>query len=189
MHLASTTDNRLTGPASTRPGKWLVRWMLCLVACCLALQGLTLSAERARGRAHHHLDAFRVAAPPPSAAHAASHLADLDGHRYAPEIASDVVDGQSPQDPSAHDHDSNHSIVAHHDHAPATDGVVYVAEDGGASALNPHPTLARSAHDLDVLMPRFDFAVEANVARRWTDGDPRPVESHVSGPLERPPRA
>lgn len=189
MPLASTTDHRFSGPAPSRSGNRLARWLLCLVACCLAFQGLTLSVERARGRAHYHLDAPRVTAQPPMHAHEFQHPADLDGHRYAPEIALDTLDRQPPPEHPEHDHDDGHSSVAHHDHDRAAEGIVYVAEDGGASTLNPHPTLARSIHDLDVLVPRFDFAVEADATARWAGGESPPFESHVSGPLERPPRA
>ncbi len=153
----------------------LGRWLLCFVALCLAFQGLTLSVERARGRAHHHLDAARVAHAPPISEHGSQRHADLDGHRYAPNLAQH----------GRH----RHATVSHHDHDATVDGVVYVADDDGASALNPHPTLARSIHELDVLVRPFDVPLETESAPSWANGDSRPFESHISDPLKRPPRA
>lgn len=186
MPLASTTDHRFSGSAPTGSGCRIARWVLCLVACCLAFQGWTLSVERASGRAHHHVDAPRVAANPSSHAHDLPHPADLDGHRYAPEIAFD--DPQPPDHP-AHDHDDGHSGVAHHDHDSATEGVVYVAEDDGASTLNPQPTLTRGIHDLAVVMNPFGVPSDGETTADWDNAASPAFASHVSGPPERPPRA
>lgn len=188
MPLASTTDIPDIDPPCARSGNRIARWVLCVLACCLAFQGWTLSVERASGRAHVHLDAPGSAAPSPNTASGARTLADLDGHRYAPEIASDHDAAPSPIH-RAHDHHGDHSTLAHHDHDAEAVGIVYVAEDDGATTLNPHPALARGVHDLDVVMNTFGVPSGAEMAADWAKAASPAFVSHVGGPLERPPRA
>ncbi len=176
------------GPASTRSGKRIARWVLCLVACCLGFQGWILSVERASGRAHFHQAPLRSAALSPSTPLHARTVTDLDGHRYAPEISSNADADQSPSQ-RAHDHHGDPASIAHHDHDADDAGVVYVAEDDGASTLNPHPTLTRGIHDLAVVMNPFGLPAEAETAADWAKAVPPAFSSHVSGPPERPPRA
>ena len=166
-----------------------MRWVLCCVVWCLMCQGLTVSVERVRGRAHLHLDTPQGGALPSFSAHAMQHLADLDGHRYAPGIASD--DTAEQRRPAHAEHDDEHRLsgIAHHDHDATADGVVPVGEDDATSALNPHPTWARSVHDLDGLRPSFDRPADNAVAITWARGAARSFASHVSSPPERPPRA
>lgn len=152
--------------------RWLRHLVLSFVALCVGAQGVALSAERALGRAHYHqadvvaLDRVQQ-----------GHRGDLDGHRYAPQI--EVSAG----------HPDDHSTVAHHDHDAAAPGVIEVAQDSGASTLNPHSTLVRSIHDIDLLVPLFQSPADDGTAQGWTWARHRPLASHVSHPLERPPRA
>lgn len=134
----------------------------------MGVQGVALSAERILGGRHVHL----------MSAHAAArHVSDLDGHHYAPEIF----------DPSSNPV-LEHAEVQEHDHDVGMLGVIHVADDGGASSQNPHATLIRSVHDLDLLVPAFEFMPGDEAAQRWTATRSSRFDSHVSPPLERPPQ-
>jgi hypothetical protein len=111
-------------------------------------------------------------------AHApARHVSDLDGHHYAPEI----------YDP-ANDVAVEHGDVQQHDHDVGMPGVIHVDDDGGASSQNPHATLIRSVHDLDLLIPAIDLPPGDEAGQRWAVTRPGRFDSHVSPPLERPPQ-
>ncbi len=148
---------------------WWRRLALCVVAGCLGVQGVALSAERALGGRHFHVASVHAAA---------RYVSDLDGHRYAPELlnpASDPV--------------LDHSDLQQHDHdAGMTGGVVHVADDGSASSQNPHATLIRSIHDLDLLIPAFELLPGDEAAMGWAATRSSGFDSHVSPPLERPPQ-
>lgn len=147
---------------------WGRRVALYIVACCLAVQGMALSAERVLGGRHFHL-----AAP-----HAAvRHTGDLDGHRYAPEIVAAASS-------MAHEH----LDLQHHDHDIGLAGVVHLADDGNASSQNPYTTLIRSVHDLHLLIPAVKLPLAAEHAPIWTLDRAGRFDSHVSPPLERPPQ-
>ncbi len=143
--------------------RWLRRVVLCLVAGCLGLQGVALSADRALGGTHFHLPVTHSDAKRPDA---------LDGHRYALEIAL-------PTD---------HQGLQQHEHEAGLSGVVYVADDDSASTLNPHTTLPRSIHDLDVLMRSFGSASDGDAVRPRAGVRQRLFASQISPPLERPPQ-
>jgi len=139
-----------------------------LVACCVGVQGVALSAERVLGGRHVHLTSAHVAA---------RHVSDLDGHRYAPEIFD------RSNDPAL-----EHSDIQQHDHDVGLPGVIHVADDGGASSQNPHAALIRSVHDLDLLIPSFELPLDDESAQGWAASRSSRFDSHVSPPLERPPQ-
>jgi len=142
--------------------------VLCIVACCVGVQGVALSAERVLGGRHFHL----------ASAHAATrHVSDLDGHRYTPDIF----------DPS-NDLGLEHSDLQQHDHEFGTPGVIHVADDGDASSQNSHASLIRNVHDLDLLIPSFDLPTDDGSAQGWAAARSSRFDSHVSPPLERPPQ-
>ena len=138
------------------------------MACCVGVQGVALSAERALGGRHFHVASLHAAA---------KHVSDLDGHRYAPEIF----------DP-ANDPALEHAELQQHDHDAGLPGVIHVADDGGAASQNPHATLIRSVHDLDLLIPSSDFLPADEAAQGWAATRESRYHSHVSPPLERPPQ-
>lgn len=144
----------------------LQQWLLAFIALCVMAQSVALSAERTVGRAHFHRS------PLAAIDHVNPSHAGLDGHRYVPQMQQDV----------------GHSTVEHHQHDGSVPGVVDVAQDHGASSLNPHATLTRSIHDLDVLVPSLELAADSGTFLGWATAPPRPFGSHVDGPLERPPR-
>ena len=163
-------SNPWTRASGLRPAlaAWWRRLALCVVACCVGVQGVALSAERALASRHFHL----------ASAHAAArHVGDLDGHRYAPEIF----------DP-ANDPPLEHAELQQHDHDVGLPGVIHVADDGSVASQNPHATLIRSAHDLDLLIPSFELLPDDEAAQRWASTRSSRFDSHISPPLERPPQ-
>lgn len=163
-------SNRRTHAAGFRPAlaAWCRRLALCVVACCVGVQGVALSAERVLGGRHVHLASAHTANP---------HVSDLDGHRYAPELfdrSNNLV--------------LEHTEVQQHDHDVGLPGVMHVADDGGASSQNPHATLIRNVHDLDLLVPAFELMPGDEATKRWTATRSSRFDSHVSPPLERPPQ-
>lgn len=104
-------------------------------------------------------------------------MGDLDGHRYAPEIF----------DPAS-DTGSEHSDLQQHEHEFGMSGVIHVDDDDSASSQNPHSTLIRSVHDLDLLIPLFDLTLDEDSAQGWAVARSSRFDSHVSPPLERPPQ-
>ncbi len=147
---------------------WWWRLALCVVACCVGVQGVALSAERVLGGRHVHL---------PSTHALAQHVSDLDGHRYAPEIFV------SSNDPAL-----EHSDVHQHGHDAGVSGVVHIGDDGGAATPNPHATLIRSVHDLDPLIPSLGIVPDDERAQGWAVTQTNRFDSHISPLLERPPQ-
>ena len=127
-----------------------------------------MSADRALGGRHIHLASARTAA---------SHVVDLDGHRYAPEIFDRFTD------PIA-----GHADVQQHEHDVGMPGVMQVADEGAAASQNSHATLVRSVHDLDLLVPCFELPPGDGFAQRWAVTRAGRFDSHVSPLLERPPQ-
>lgn len=147
---------------------WCRQLVLCVIACCVGVQGVALSAEQVLGGRHFHLA---------SAHPAVRHVSDLDGHRYVPEIFA-------PASEAAPDH----SDLQQHDHTLGLPGVVHMADDSGASSQNPQATLIRSVHDLHLLVPSFDLSPHDEASQGWAVTPSRRFDSHVSPPLERPPQ-
>ena len=168
--LRTMLSNLRTLAPGLRPGlaAWWRRSALCVVAACVGMQGVALSAERALGGRHFHA----------SPVHAAErHVSDLDGHRYAPEIFNPA------SDPAL-----DHSDLQQHDHDASMPGVMHVADEGSASSQSPHATLVRSVHDLALLIPAFEWPPADEAALGWAATRASGFESHVSPPLERPPQ-
>ena len=147
---------------------WCRRLVLCVLASCVGVQGLALSADRVLGSRHFHVTAMQAPAPV---------VSDLDGHRYAPEI-NDAFNRTA----------SDHSGVQQHDHDVAMPGVIRVAEDTDTSPQQPHAKLIRSVHDLDPLIPRLDFPPPRQLTSIRSATALHGHASHVSSPLERPPQ-
>ena len=163
-------SNLRTLATGLRPGfaAWWRRLALCVVAACVGVQGVALSAERVLGGRHFHVASVHAVA---------RHVSDLDGHRYAPEVF-DLA-----SDPAL-----DHADLQQHGHDANLPGVMHVADDGGVSSQNSHATLVRSVHDLDLLIPAFELPPAGEAAGGWAATRSRGFESHVSPPLERPPQ-
>jgi hypothetical protein len=153
----------------------------CLVLCVL-LQGLALSAELALGRAHHHIDVPRMVA----AAHAL-HDAQLRLQRRVSSLRE--VDTQANHDETQPGHHHHHHLeLARHRHAPDDASVVYAQQDTSALSGGDLNALPRSVHDLDGLFFWLPLLHAAAAAGSWPVGAPHGFRSHVTLPLERPPR-
>lgn len=163
-------SNLRTLATGLRPGfaAWWRRLALCVVAACVGVQGVALSAERVLGGRHFHVASVHAVA---------RHVSDLDGHRYAPEVF-DLA-----SDPAL-----DHADLQQHGHDANLPGVMHVADDGGVSSQNSHATLVRSVHDLALLIPAFELPPAGEAAGGWAATRSRGFESHVSPPLERPPQ-
>ena len=152
---------------------WCRRLVLCVVASCVGVQGVALSADRVLGSRHVHVADVQAPAHP---------VGDLDGHRYAPEIA-DASDRTARDGTVPH-----HQEVQQHDHDVDLPGVIRVADDGGTSSQKSPASLVRSVHDLDPLIPTLDLPPTGQAASTRSTPPPRGHDSHVSPPLERPPQ-
>ncbi len=182
-------DRQRSRAATWLAGVLLRRCVLSLVALCVVFQGVMLTAERTLGRAHVHFDVASLVQQPLAELDGgadlhAGHLGDLDGHRYIPEIATDMAaDATEPV------HDHHHASPARHDHDAAVESVAYLAEDDGASSLNPNAGSSQGIRDLYGMVPAFDVPVAAARAVGWAGAGSRRFESQITPPLERPPRA
>lgn len=145
----------------------LLRALMCLVAFCVVAQATALSAQRTLGRAHHHVGIER----------------GIDGR-------VGHGNGHGHGHGHGHDHDHGHaaSVAADHDHPPADSTVVYVEQADGRAALSQGPATARFVLDLDGLMPDPARAPRRGALGHWPNAEPAAVGSHVTRPLERPPR-
>lgn len=164
-------------PRTSQPqvGNWLHRLttgcrlcVLWVVACCVGVQGMALSADRVLGSRHLHLAAVQPAS---------QRTTDLDGHRYAPEIFDPSVDTTLA-----------HAELQRHDHVPWLAGVIHWLDDDSVSSNHPHATLVRSVHDLDLLMPRLVLPTDDDATSEWAMAASDRFDSHISSPIERPPR-
>ena len=144
-----------------------------MVASCVGVQGVALSADRVLGSRHVHV--ADVHAP-------ARFVGDLDGHRYAPEIADAA-------DLNAFDHTTfHHPELQQHDHDVDLPGVIRVADDAGTLLQKQPASLIRSVHDLDPLIPTLELPPTGQIASARSAGLRSGHDSHVNPPLERPPQ-
>lgn len=184
----------------------LLRWLIGLLAVCMGLQAVALSAQRTFGRAHHHISTERPAGqqslkkdvtvarmrfvhsydvPGRQASHGARPVeqvrnyerSDAAGHPNRPGIAHPLDQGHG------------HTGLAHHDH-DATDGsVVYAAVDSPTPSPGHVPAPARGVHDLDGLMRKPDWPLDTGLPDRWLAVAAPLIRSHVALVPQRPPRA
>lgn len=179
-------------PVPAGPGP-VVRCALCVLAFCLGLQGVALSAQRALGQAHYHLSAARSMNQAMTGHENGNAAHDEQGHRHSgrgidePAHGPDV--GHDPEAAPERGQVHSHAGLAHHDHAAAVDDVVYVADDDHASSPGTVATATRSVHDLDGMMPRLESLADSGSLDHRPDTGPSQFRSHVTHPLERPPRA
>lgn len=145
-------------------------WLLCL---CLALQGLALSAQRGQGRAHHHVD-------PVSAKDAHDPWQETEHvvHVAEPWVASVIA--------TAHHH--QHAGVEQHEHDPSDLTAVYAHADEAHHASS-HATTLRSVLELESLPTQGSSPTDVPQAAFWPSRALIHVRSHITGPLDRPPRA
>lgn len=164
-----------------------LRYMLCLIAFCIGLQGIALSAQRAAGRALHHLGA-ELAAGLASIGKAAGVPASLFVHSY--DLARKTLrDHDHPPDraqPASKAH--GHARLAQHEHDAGDATVVYAEEDHGTASPVQVPAPTRGVHDLDGLTPRPETARDTGVPDRWWAFAAPIIRSHITPALERPPQ-
>lgn len=187
----------------------LLRWLIGLLAVCMGLQAVALSAQRTLGRAHHHRTAERPAGhqsqkeevsvarmrfvhsydvPGRQTRHGArpveqvrSHeRSQAAGHPHRPDIAHPLSQG--------HGHGHGHTGLAHHDHDATDASVVYAAEDSPTPSPGHLPAPARAVHDLDGLMQKPDWPHDSGPPDRWLADAPPLIRSHVAPVPQRPPR-
>ena len=165
----------------------VLRYLLCLIAFCIGLQGMALSAQRAAGRAHHHLGA-ELAAGLASIGKAVAGPKSLFVHSY--DVAREQLrDHDHPTDsaqPASKAH--GHAGLAHHEHDAGDATVVYIEEDHGIAAPAQVPAPTRGGHDLDGLMRAPDAARDNGTLDLWLAAAAPMIRSHVTPPLERPPQ-
>ena len=165
----------------------VLRYVLCMLAFCVGLQGLALSAQRAVGRSHHHLGAERAAGLA-SIGKAVAGPASLFVHSY--DVAQEKVrDHDHPPDraqPASKAH--GHAGLDHHEHDAGDATVVYAEEDHGIASPAQVPAPTRGVHDLDGLMPRPDAPRDTGVPDCWLAVSVPVIRSHITPPLERPPQ-
>ena len=173
-------------PPASR-SRW-ARVVLLMLAMTLAIQGIGTATLRTHGAAHVHrsvqpgvleqavlhvLEWLRADAA--RSTHAA--LARLDGHRGLPDLQ-----------PADDDHAHHHDEVGHHHHEPGTAGVVAVDGDDHSTGKTP-AAAQRNPHEADGLRAEPPPVADRVAARHPAAADASPRASHISEPLERPPRA
>ena len=151
----------------------LLRALIGLLVFCVAAQATALSAQRTMGRAHHH---FGV-----------KHGAERgNGHENGQGQGQGQVQGQNHDDDHGHRHGTR--SLSDHDHPLDDATVVYVQQADDDHAQSPGPASSRTALDLDGLMPDIAAVPCKGRLGRAPVADPWAVESHLTTPLERPPR-
>ena len=165
----------------------MLRYVLCMLAFCIGLQGLALSAQRAGGRAHHHLGAD-LAEGLASIGKAVAGPASLFVHSY--DVAREKLrDHDHPIDPAQQvSKGHGHAGPALHEHDAADATVVYAEDDPGIASPAQVPAPTRGMHDLDGLMSRPDAPRDTGVPDRWLAVAAPVIRSHITPPLERPPQ-
>ena len=153
--------------------------MTCVLALCLSMQAVALSAQRVLGHVHHHRSAGQAASPEPSRREVAA-TRMLFVHAY--ELTKREVRAQAG--PGHH-----HAGLARHEHETGDTTAVYVDEDHGLPATTHGLAPARTLHDLDGLVPGLALPPAARAPYRWLAMAPALIRSHVTPPLERPPQA
>lgn len=149
-----------------------LRLGMLLLVCCVGLQGIAVSAQRAGGRLHHHIPV-------------AQHAGHGDGHGASHQHAHDFDHQDDDHD---HDHGHDHPDLADHGHELGDRSVVHVVDgDQDTSPSQPAPPLR--AHDLDGLLIRVAVVPDPGGRDRWPREAALVIRSFVSSPLERPPSA
>ena len=165
----------------------MLRYVLCMLAFCIGLQGLALSAQRAGGRAHHHLGAD-LAEGLASIGKAVAGPAALFVHSY--DVAREKLrDHDHPIDPAQQvSKGHGHAGPALHEHDAGDATVVYAEDDPGTAAPAQVPAPKRAVLDLDGLTRKPDAAPDPGRADRWLAVAAPVFRSHITPPLERPPQ-
>ncbi len=160
----------------------LLRTMTCMLALCLGMQAVALSAQRVLGRVHFHRSAAQAVSPEPMRTPSPAHLSlpALFVHSYE-------VPRRQLRQPVAPAHP--HAGLERHEHEAGDTNVVFIDEDHGLPAPTQGPAPARGLHDLDGLMPQQTPSLAAHAPARWLALAPPLARSQLTLPLERPPRA
>ena len=151
----------------------MLRSVLLLLAACLLLQGLAVSARRALGPGHFHLRT-------PAALSALQ--AEAAPRRY--DSASLPFGGRLRSHPAP----AYHSEVEHHSHGAGLIGVVTLGDDGPASPALAWGALARNALDLPALLSPARLPAPRTKRNSWPDADNAEFDSRSTPPPLRPPR-
>ncbi len=181
MSLADPTfpNPRSLWRGATAPGtgaRDLLRFLVVLLAACLMMQALAVSARRAMGPGHYHLR------PAPMPAVLAGPLDEALPHQH--DDTSLPFDGRLRSHPDP----AFHSDVEYHRHAAATSGVVTVAEDGAAPGIAAWAAMLRSALDLPAL-PTLAVALTLELTQGlWAARASAAFATRGTAPPLRPPR-
>lgn len=187
----------------------MARWLLMLIVFCLGLQAVSLSVQRTSLIAHRHVNPVAGAAASSPVAESSTHLCassfDWRGqfliwlHGHGPghfavhqpaavktlDSASGHMAAASAQR-CAHEH--SHADLQHHAHDAADTTAVYVQAEDSASALDLMPAPKRGALDQDSLATRWTDTPGVATREPWPGPASLRVQSHVTLPLEHPPR-
>jgi len=164
-------------PTPSAAAAW-VRALIWLLVLGVVAQSSALSAQRVLGRAHHHVAVEQG-------------VDEHEDHRH--DHDRDHVDHRD------HDHDDHHHHHDHghrygnglsddHDHPRGDATVVYVQQADHGHAPSHGPSSSRTVVDLDGLMPYPATWPDRGRIDGWSLAEPVPLASHLTTPLERPPR-
>jgi len=150
---------------------------ILVVALCVGLQGLALSADRALGQPHyhHHVKSLVVRA---HEMHEALRQRNESLNQHA-----DANEG------ALHEHPHSHRQLSRHKHDPGDSSVVYADTGDHASSGSSPGSLPRSVHDLDGLIRIPELRTANGLEEQWPpDGAPL-FRSNITAPPLPPPRA
>jgi hypothetical protein len=169
----------------------MIRLVMCLLALCVGLQGMALSSMRVMGRSHYHLVPSSTPTLEPMQTTAAAQTV-LDWLKtlqpqapHAVFVHQRTVTDAGPD--QAHQH--AHATRAHHAHDANDSSAVWVADDDGSALQNPATVPSRALHDLDALPAHPALAAQTTRPEAWAALDAVHVQSHITAPLKRPPKA
>lgn len=193
MPTLSRPPRNLDARAQAGIAAW-VHAVLCMLAVCVGLQAVTVSANRAAGRAHRHAAQVEVTVLVANN-HAGKHEAEPDpfeAHRsflFRHRSSGPKQDRHDQEVGPSQRLDHHHSGLAHHDHDEADASVVYVTQHDGFSSASASSALSPVVLDLDGLLPPAMLLPLQREPDRWPPLVTTASASHVTLPLERPPQA
>jgi hypothetical protein len=170
----------------------MMRLVMCLLALCVGLQGMALSSMRALGRSHYHLAPSTSAPDWGRMQRAPAMQAVLDWVKtLQPPVPNALFVHQRASADTALDpgHQHAHATRAHHAHDAHDRSAVWVADDDGSALQNQATLPSRALHDLDALPAHPVLAAQATRPEAWAALDAVHVQSHITAPLKRPPKA
>ncbi len=184
-------------PASVLPAP-VLRLLMCLLALCVGLQGMALTAMRAQGRSHYHATTSQIAGavstaeirPLQALTVLLKNLVPDPGqaifvHRREALRATAGTQFQT----SVLDHPHAHAVRASHGHDAHDRTAVWVGEDDGKTVQNQTDAPSRALHDLDGLSTQSPAPADTSRSKAWAVAPNALVTSLLTPPPKRPPRA